>query len=115
MGRRLFDVRRSHREGRPFRNNRYRAKDGDFTSQLIGGCIVAAMLGWFAAAPRMGAVGTAAQSAPASNTDHDLPVYYPNCNAARAAGAAPIYEGQPGYRPEMDGDSDGIACEPPRW
>jgi len=39
-------------------------------------------------------------------------VYYPNCTAARAAGAAPIYAGSPGYRPEMDGDGDGIACEP---
>lgn len=41
-------------------------------------------------------------------------VYYPGCNAARAAGVAPLYAGEPGYRPEMDGDSDGIACEPHR-
>ena len=41
-------------------------------------------------------------------------VYFRNCNEARAAGAAPLYRGQPGYRPEMDGDSDGIACEPYR-
>ena len=41
-------------------------------------------------------------------------VYYRNCAAARAAEAAPIYRGQPGYRPEMDGDNDGIACEPYR-
>jgi hypothetical protein len=40
--------------------------------------------------------------------------YYPGCDAARAAGAAPIYRGQPGYREEMDGDDDGIACEPHR-
>ena len=33
-------------------------------------------------------------------------------NAAWAAGAAPLYRGQPGYRPEMDGDGDGVACEP---
>lgn len=39
-------------------------------------------------------------------------VYYRNCAAALAAGAAPIYRGQPGYRSEMDGDNDGIACEP---
>lgn len=38
--------------------------------------------------------------------------YYRNCDAARAAGVAPIYRGAPGYRPEMDGDDDGIACEP---
>ena len=41
-------------------------------------------------------------------------VFYRNCAAARAAGAAPIYRGQPGYRPEMDGDGDGVACEPYR-
>lgn len=39
-------------------------------------------------------------------------VYFRNCNEARAAGAAPLYRGQPGYRVEMDGDGDGIACEP---
>ena len=38
-------------------------------------------------------------------------VYYPNCAAARKAGAAPIYRGQPGYRPGLDRDGDGIACE----
>lgn len=36
------------------------------------------------------------------------------CNDARAAGAAPIYRGEPGYREDMDGDGDGIACEPIR-
>lgn len=40
--------------------------------------------------------------------------HYPGCNAARAAGVAPLYAGEPGYRPEMDGDGDGIACEPYR-
>lgn len=38
--------------------------------------------------------------------------YFRNCAAARAAGAAPIREGQPGYRVELDADRDGIACEP---
>lgn len=38
--------------------------------------------------------------------------YWAGCNAARAVGTAPIYSGEPGYRSEMDGDSDGIACEP---
>jgi micrococcal nuclease len=37
--------------------------------------------------------------------------YYKNCAAARTAGAAPLRRGQPGYRPQLDGDSDGIACE----
>lgn len=34
------------------------------------------------------------------------------CNAARAAGTAPIYIGEPGYSADMDGDGDGVACEP---
>lgn len=38
-------------------------------------------------------------------------VYYAGCNDARAAGAAPLNAGEPGYRVEMDGDGDGIACE----
>ncbi|WP_150291261.1 excalibur calcium-binding domain-containing protein [Sphingobium estronivorans] len=39
---------------------------------------------------------------------------YPNCRAARAAGAAPVYAGQPGYGPHLDRDGDGIGCEPYR-
>ena len=33
------------------------------------------------------------------------------CNDARAAGTAPIFRDEPGYRLDMDGDGDGIACE----
>lgn len=36
------------------------------------------------------------------------------CNAARAAGIAPMYRGDPYYSPHMDGDGDGVACEPYR-
>lgn len=39
------------------------------------------------------------------------PVYYRNCTAVRAAGAAPIYRGQPGYSSKLDRDGDGVACE----
>jgi hypothetical protein len=38
-------------------------------------------------------------------------VFYQNCSAARAAGAAPIRRGEPGYAPKLDRDNDGIACE----
>lgn len=41
-------------------------------------------------------------------------VYYSGCDEARSRGVAPIYSGQPGYREGMDGDGDGIACEPYR-
>lgn len=39
-------------------------------------------------------------------------VYYDNCDAVRAAGKAPLYRGDPGYRSGLDRDDDGIACEP---
>jgi len=38
-------------------------------------------------------------------------VYYANCAAVRAAGAAPIHRGEPGYSRKLDRDGDGTACE----
>lgn len=38
-------------------------------------------------------------------------VYYRNCSAARAAGAAPIRAGEAGYAAHLDRDGDGVACE----
>lgn len=38
-------------------------------------------------------------------------VYYKNCDAARAAGVAPIRVGEPGYRKGLDRDGDGTACD----
>ena len=38
-------------------------------------------------------------------------VYYVNCAAARAAGAAPVRRGQPGYGRHLDRDNDGVGCE----
>lgn len=34
-----------------------------------------------------------------------------NCTAARAAGAAPVRRGDPGYGPHLDRDRDGVGCE----
>ncbi len=39
-------------------------------------------------------------------------VHYEGCNEVRAAGKAPLHRGDPGYGQHMDGDGDGIACEP---
>ncbi|OZD64773.1 hypothetical protein CH272_24430 [Rhodococcus sp. 05-340-1] len=36
---------------------------------------------------------------------------YKNCDAARDAGAAPVYRGDYGYGPHLDRDDDGIGCE----
>ncbi|WP_349255682.1 excalibur calcium-binding domain-containing protein [Brevundimonas sp.] len=37
--------------------------------------------------------------------------YYQNCSAARAAGAAPVHRGDPGYARRLDRDGDGVGCE----
>jgi len=34
-----------------------------------------------------------------------------NCSAARAAGAAPVRRGDPGYGTHLDRDGDGVGCE----
>ncbi len=49
----------------------------------------------------------AAQPAPPAGAQA---VYY-SCAQARAAGAAPLRRGYPGYNPKLDGDADGVACE----
>ena len=36
---------------------------------------------------------------------------FSSCAQAQAAGAAPIYAGQPGYSRKLDRDGDGVACE----
>lgn len=36
---------------------------------------------------------------------------YHNCDEVKAAGKAPLYSNQPGYRPDLDPDHDGIACD----
>ena len=57
---------------------------------------------------------TATMMSLASAPDRSAEAYYPNCDAARSAGVAPITEGEPGYRQQLDADDDGIACEPYR-
>ncbi len=47
------------------------------------------------------------RSAPAPSGD----VYYPNCSAARASGAAPVFAGEPGYRGALDPEGDGVGCD----
>jgi len=86
----------------------------DAMAQVLAGCgastatPAAGLAATTPAAANTAAATTAAQ-APASASAGDP--YYKNCAAARAAGAAPLHRGQPGYREQMDGDGDGIACE----
>ena len=62
--------------------------------------------------PEVKSMATVASSSPQELADIQSSVYYPNCDAARADGAAPLHRGGPGYREGMDGDGDGVACEP---
>ncbi|VBA62464.1 hypothetical protein LAUMK41_05855 [Mycobacterium attenuatum] len=41
-------------------------------------------------------------------------VYYKNCDDARADGRSDIPEGDPAYRPGLDHNHGGIACESPK-
>lgn len=57
-----------------------------------------------AAPARLAAPASASRPRPAAGA-------YPNCAAARAAGAAPVRRGEPGYGPHLDRDGDGVGCE----
>src|SRR5690606_4071204 len=51
---------------------------------------------------------------PAETTDPEPepePVFFRNCFQVFRAGAMPLLFGQDGYRPGLDRDGDGIACE----
>ncbi|MEU5388139.1 excalibur calcium-binding domain-containing protein [Kitasatospora cineracea] len=55
-------------------------------------------------------VQTESEPEPARTTEQAA-AYYKNCTEAKAAGAAPLHRGEPGYRSALDRDGDGIACE----
>ena len=43
--------------------------------------------------------------------EESVNVYFKNCSEAKAAGAAPVYAGEPGYGKHLDRDGDGIGCD----
>ena len=53
------------------------------------------------------------RTTPGQRLTHDPgdSAYYANCSAARAAGAAPVRRGDPGYASHLDRDGDGVGCE----
>lgn len=62
--------------------------------------------------PRRSAPAPSPAPAPAQPPSTSMSsVYYPDCAAARAAGAAPMRRGEPGYRSGLDRNNNGIACE----
>lgn len=111
MGQRHPQYRKPFNASRPRVHRHHRKSKDSFVSTLISSCLVVGAI-FFMGAPQMTATWQNLQRTPEERAKVEQSVYYSGCNEARAAGAAPIYAGQPGYRPEMDGDSDGIACEP---
>lgn len=74
----------------------------------------AAALGWASQRANPASPRRATHPAPgaaALDFGSSAEAYYPNCSAARAAGAAPILRGEPGYSRRLDRDGDGRACE----
>ncbi|OZC94880.1 hypothetical protein CH275_28410 [Rhodococcus sp. 06-235-1A] len=51
------------------------------------------------------------QGAPAPAPHQGGAFQYKNCDAARDAGAAPVYRDEYGYGPHLDRDDDGVGCE----
>jgi len=62
--------------------------------------------------PNVKSAATVVANNPQQLAAIQLSAYYANCDAARAAGVAPLRVSDPGYRDKLDGDGDGIACEP---
>ena len=76
---------------------------------LLGAAILGGIVG-YARSSSAPAVDPSPQEQPVVEQS----IHYSGCNEVRAAGKAPIYAGEPGYSSDMDGDDDGIACEPIR-
>jgi len=95
------------------RYRKSKPSDGSFVAQVIGLSLFVGAVTWQVAPSVEGALSQVGKT-PEEIAAIERSVYYSGCDEARAAGAAPIYRGQPGYREGMDGDSDGIACEPYR-
>ncbi|MEV5009211.1 excalibur calcium-binding domain-containing protein [Streptomyces sp. NPDC093064] len=53
------------------------------------------------------ASGSSGGSGSGSSSGEGGSVYYRNCAAARATGAAPVHRGEPGYGPHLDRDGVG--------
>lgn len=98
---------------RPRRGTRQARQGGSVAAQVISGCIVVGIASW-TLSPQLISVWRTSSMSATEVEAAEQSVYYQGCDQARSAGAAPIYRGSPGYREGIDGDGDGIACEPHR-
>ena len=83
------------------------AKSPPFWYSLALLAVTAFIVTWYAVP-----IAQNAMMSPEQRAAVETSVYYAGCDEVRALGRAPIHRGQPGYREGMDGDGDGVACEP---
>lgn len=93
------------------RRRKARRDNGKYASTVLVAAAAVGVISW-EVTPAVRSVWSGVSTRESEITPDEASVYYRNCNAARAAGAAPIWRGSPGYREGLDGDGDGIACEP---
>lgn len=85
----------------------YRCASG-YTTTPAPGCVVVATSGQSSSPPTQNAQRL--MSNPQRLTARSA-ASYANCSEARAAGAAPVRAGDPGYSRKLDRDGDGVGCE----
>lgn len=85
----------------------YRCASG-YTTTPAPGCVVVAAGGRAGSPLTQSAQGF--MSSPQRLTARSA-ASYANCSEARAAGAAPVRAGDPGYSRKLDRDGDGVGCE----
>ncbi|MDX3908230.1 MAG: excalibur calcium-binding domain-containing protein [Sphingobium sp.] len=111
MQRHPYDSRR--RSNGPRRYQKRKPAKGSFGLQVLGLSLIAGVATW-QGAPVVESLWSTVSKTPEEIAAIEQSAYYAGCDDARAAGVAPISRGQPGYREGMDGDLDGVACEPYR-
>jgi hypothetical protein len=108
--------------GKHHRKQRERGQQSQAARLLAGAVLAGAAVGVGSVAVSADGLADAAVQVQSLVASKDTPstgttprgVYYHRCDAARAAGVAPLRRGEPGYREALDRDGDGIACEPYR-
>lgn len=108
------NFRKAQRQGGPYRKGqKSRPKTQTYLATVLILSGVAAFVTWHAT-PHIQSIASSWSRTPEEIAAIEASVYYSGCDEARSRGVGPIYSGQPGYREGMDGDGDGIACEPYR-
>lgn len=98
---------------------RHKTRKGSFSSKMWGAALssVAIAGGGYlvfltAIVPAVSRVRAMADPQERAKIDAVMAsVHYAGCHQVRASGKAPLRFGEPGYREDMDGDGDGMACE----